>query len=140
MDDSQYRDRYVHEFGEDMGAYQDAAKQEAAESVDAMDDEAFASSYGNLPDSDDPHVALEDEEALEGYRHIANGDWNSLNRGQIIALYRLVETMQQHGSDVLEAGKDRYESLQRNMDELEYVMTEESKLEGVEEDYTTFER
>ncbi len=137
MTNGEYRDRFVHEFDEDIDEYESRVQDEAAYAVDTIDDEEFIQEYSQLPDTDDPHVALEDDEAMTGYRHIANGEWEKLDLGQVISLYRLANMMQGYSRDTPQ--KHTYQHLQQATDELNYVLTLESEFQQVEENYTQFD-
>lgn len=139
----EYRDRLVHEFDENPQEYESAARQEVLESLQQVDDEEFVRSYSRLPspspEEDEERYRdrdIEDNEALEGYRHIAKGDWQKLSHGQVISLYRHLNTIQKRDAEEGAASQNAaYRELEKNIDELDYVLTQESELERTENRY-----
>lgn len=130
--DNKYRERLEHEFDENPFEYESKVRDAVSESLYSVDDEEFVRQYAELPEPTDKDREIEDNEALEGYRHIANGEWNRLNRGQVICLYRHLKAIQEKASEQGPA----YHKLEKNVDELDYVLTLESQLDRTEQRYT----
>lgn len=126
----EYRSRFEHEFDEDVGAYKDRVRQEAASLVEDTNYDDF---YGRVMhlDREDPDADVEDGEALEAYHHIENGEWEQVDQGQITCLRRVL------GSVVEDAEEDAqgYAALQQKADEVGYVVNLGNDLDRVENEY-----
>lgn len=131
MDSDEYRDRFAHEFDEDVGAYEDRVQEEAASLVEET---AYDDLYGRVMhlDRDDPDADVEDGEALEAYHHIENGEWENLDQGQITCLYRVLGSVVEDGN---EGRMEQYQALRNKAKEIGYVFDLGNALDRVDSEY-----
>lgn len=121
MDKEPYQERYVNEFNEDVGTYEQQLKSEVSATAENVSINDFYKHVMQLPRTYE-YTNIEDTEAINAYRHVSKGELDELDLGQAISLYRVLNTIVEQ-TPAGPSDAETYAPLKQKVEELDYVIS-----------------